>query len=146
MRNLIIIMAMALGVTSVAAQGIKRNIIESHKVNNATFEVIQKIQDEDTSYFVTIIYQNMRYSTIRDTEVIIFDNSEYFTELIDAIKEVAEKSSSEDYQYTTQNNTTVSSSKYGVFLYSKDSKYTVLNRKAFLKSYDKLKALSKYLS
>lgn len=136
---------MALGVTSVAAQGIKRNIIESHKVSEATFEVVQKIESEDTTYFVTIIYQNMKYTTIRDTEIIIFDNKADFIELVDAIKDLAEKDTSSTYEYTTKNKCWIFTSKYGVIMNSPDGKFTMFNRKVFLKKYESVKNMSRFL-
>jgi hypothetical protein len=141
----IIIVAMALGVMTISAQGIKRTTVEKETVNNAKFEVIQKIEDNDTMYFVSVVYQNMKYSTLIDTEIILFNKKDDYYDFVDAIKEIAEQDSNSEYEYATSNGSRIYSSKYGVVIYSKQGKYTMVNRKAYLKKHEKLRSLGEYL-
>jgi hypothetical protein len=138
-------MLITLGVVNINAQGISRNIIEAHNVNNTKFEMVQKIYGEDTSYFATVVFQNMKYSTISDIEIIVFNEAEVFLEFIDAIKDVAGREPSSDYEYTTKNKCWIFTSKYGVVINSPEGKYTMVNRKMFLKKYDSIRSMSKYL-
>jgi hypothetical protein len=141
----IIIIAMTLSVMNINAQGTTRNTIQTESVSNSKFEVIQRIQEEDTSYFVLVSFQNMKYTTLIDTEIILFDKQIDYIDFVDAIKEVGKKPTDSDYEYVTTNGSRVFTSKYGVVIYSKQGKYTMLNRKHIIKKYDSVKTMTKYL-
>lgn len=141
----IIIIAITLSVMNISAQGTTRKTLQTENISNAKFEVIQRIQEEDTSHYVVVSFQNMKYSTLIDTEYILFNKLLDYNDFVDAIKEVGEKPADSDYEYVTTNGSRVFTSKYGVVIYSKQGKYTMLNRKHIIKKYDSVKTMTKYL-
>jgi len=145
MKKIIIIALTVLSINSVYSQIVERKVIAKEKINNASFEVMRKVQENDTSYFVSIIYQNMKYSTLVDTEIIMFNEKEHYLDVINTIKEMAEKDGNADLDYITSNKSRIINSKYNVVLYSKDNKYTMFNRKQYLKKYESILLFADYL-
>jgi hypothetical protein len=145
MKKIIIIALTVLSINSVYSQIVERNTLLTEKINTATFDLIQKIEESDTTYFIAIKYQNMKYTSITDTEIILFNTKADYLDVIDNIKLIAEKDVNAELDYTTSNKSIIFNSKYGVFLNSKDNKYTMFNRKQYLKKYESILLFADYL-
>jgi hypothetical protein len=130
-----------LSYTMVNAQATEKNTLKELKIQSATFSAYQRVQGTDTLYYGFVSYQNRRYTSITDTEVIGF-YKDGLNELITAFEYMVSKEITGSEYSCPITGTILYDTKYGVAIYSKDDKYTLLSKKDLSKNIEELKILS----
>lgn len=137
----LLLLTLVLTQVTINAQVTERNVLKEIRIETTTFTATQRVSGEDTLYYAFCSYQNKKYTSITDTEIIMF-TKEGLEELIKAFEYMVQKEGSEEVEYYCSiSKCYVVNSKFGIILYSKDRKYTLLKRKSVSSNIEELKQM-----
>ena len=139
MKKTITILVMAILSLNLSAQVEERNTIRKVTINVSTFKVNEVIKEGDTTTYAYVSYQNARYTSITDLELIMF-SKEKLTELIEGFKYLIPQEKSKSLTYNLSFGSLMNT-RYGIYLYSEDDKYTGFSRKRLLKGMAQLEEM-----
>lgn len=143
MKKTVAILILALTSLNLSAQAVERNTLMEFKINLNDFKVIQKIEGQDTTIYGYIYYQNARYTSISDTELVMLDRKRT-NELIEGFNFLIPKEKTKEITYKLSFGDLINT-KYGIYFYSEDNKYTGFSRKKLVKGLTQLEKLKELI-
>jgi hypothetical protein len=146
MKKIKLLLSVAmLSYTMVNAQATERTTLKELNIQSATFSAHQRVKGTDTLYYGSVYYQNAKYSSITDTEIIMF-TKDGLNELITAFEYVLSKDDFSGSEYSCPiSKSSLLGTTVGVALVSEDTKYTLFSRKHLTKNIEELKVLSELI-